>query len=117
LREFLFSLDRQEEYQAEKVEFEMLKNYKAVVIGGHEKWQQRMKEHLPNFIFIHTDQLNFDFKLLDGVDTVFIYPNYLNHAMYYRIMSAIEGKRVKIVYLNQQNDEITLKHIQKALFK
>lgn len=117
LREFLFSLDRQEEYQAEKVEFEMLKNYKAVVIGGHEKWQQRMKEHLPNFIFLHTDQLNFDFKLLDGVDTVFIYPNYLNHAMYYRIMSAIEGKRVKIVYLNQQNDEITLKHIQKALFK
>lgn len=115
LREFLFSLDQKEEYQAEEIDFDELKKYKAIVIGGHERWQQRMKEYLPNFIFIHPDQLNFDIRLLDGIDTVFVYPNYLNHAMYYKLMGAIEGKNIKIIYINQQNEELVLKCIYKAI--
>ena len=115
LREFLFSLDQKEEYQAEEIDFDELKKYKAIVIGGHERWQQRMKEYLPNFIFIHPDQLNFDIRLLDGIDIVFVYPNYLNHSMYYKLMGAIEGKNIKIIYINQQNEELVLKCIYKAI--
>lgn len=115
LREFLFSLDQKEEYQAEEIDFDELKKYKAIVIGGHERWQQRMKEYLPNFIFIHPDQLNFDIRLLDGIDIVFVYPNYLNHSMYYKLMAAIEGKDIKIVYINQQNENIALKFIYKTI--
>lgn len=117
LREFLFSLDRQEEYPDEDIDFEKLKQFKAVVIGGHERWQQRMKEYLPNFIFIHPDQLNFDIRLLDGIDIVFVCPNYLNHSMYYKLMAAIEGKDIKIVYINQQNENIALKFIYKTIIE
>ena len=116
LREFLFSLDRQEEYPDEDIDFEKLKQFKAVVIGGHERWQQRMKEYLPNFIFIHPDRVNFDIRLLDG-DIVFVYPNYLNHSMYYKLMAAIEGKDIKIVYINQQNENIALKFIYKTIIE
>lgn len=116
LREFMFNLDRQEEYTVqEEVDMEFLKKYKAVLIGGHEKWQQRMKELLPNFIFIHPDQANFDTKILDSVDIIFIYVNYLNHGIYYRAMNAIEGKNVKVAYLNQQNEEMVLKNIYKEI--
>ena len=117
LREFLFSLDRQEEYPDEDIDFEKLKQFKAVVIGGHERWQQRMKKYLPNFIFIHPDQLNFDIRLLDGIDIVFVYPNYLNHSMYHKLMAAIEGKDIKIVYINQQNENIALKFIYKTIIQ
>lgn len=115
LREFMFNLDRQEEYTVDdKLDMDFLKTCKAIVVGGHKKWQARMKELLTNFIFIHPDNLNFDIKLLNNVDTVFIYVNYMNHAMYYKVMAAIEDKNIKIVYLNQQNDDIVLRNIQRV---
>lgn len=117
LREFLFSLDKEEGFIEEKINPEELKNYKAVVIGGHEKWQQRMKELLPNFIFIHPDNLNFDIRLLDGIEIVFVYVNYLSHGIYYKVMSAIEGTNIKVAYLNRQNEDKVLQKIYKEIYK
>jgi len=117
LREFLFKLNRQEEYavQSETVNREVLKGLKAVVIGGHEKWQARMKELLPSFIFIHPDNKSFDLRLLDGIKIIFIYVNYLNHAIYNRVMGNIRDKGIKIVYLNQQNEGQVLSEIMKVV--
>ncbi len=119
LREFFFSMDPKEGYTSaeEKIDLEALKQYKAVVVGGHERWQSRMKELLPSFTFIHPDKLNFDKKILDGVEGVFIYANYLSHAMYYRVVSAVEGTGVKLTYLNQQNEEKALEMIYKEIKK
>lgn len=117
LREFIFSLDQQEEYKpaSEDVSLEELKDYKAVVLGGHERWQAKMKELLPGFIFIHPDNKSFDLRILDGINTVFVYVNYLNHAIYERMMEAIQGTDIKIIYLNQQNEDIVLKQMYKAV--
>jgi len=117
LREFIFNLDKQEVYpESETIDYNVLKNYKAIVIGGHERWQSRMKKYLPEFIFIHPDNKNFDLKLLNDykIDTVFVYVNYLNHAIYYRLMSAIQDRTIKIVYLNQQNEHAVLYEIWKV---
>lgn len=111
LREFLFSLDKQEDFISENFNPDVLKDYRAMVIGGHEKWQQRMKELLPNFIFIHPDNMNFDARLLDGINYVFVYVNYLNHGLYYKVMNSIEGKNVKVAYINQQNENTVMKII------
>ncbi len=111
LREFLFSLDLQEEYREAQYDPDELKNYKAVLIGGHEKWQARMKELLPKFIFVHPDNVAFDLRLLDGVGTVFVYTNYLNHSIYYRAMGAIAGKNVQVGFISQANEALVLKHI------
>lgn len=114
LREFMFDLDSREAYPNEAIDFDKLKSFKAVLIGGHEKWQARMKELLPEFVFIHPGNHNFDLRLLDGVDMVFIYVNYLNHAVYDRTMEAVRGKDIKITYINQQNEDIVLKEIYRA---
>lgn len=115
LREFIFNLDKQEVYpESETIDYNVLKNYKAIVIGGHERWQSKMKKYLPEFIFIHPDNKNFDLRLLNDIDTIFVYVNYLNHAIYYRLMSAIQDKNIKIVYLNQQNENAVLYKIWKT---
>lgn len=117
LREFIFTLDSQEDFIEEKFDLDILKNYKAVIIGGHEKWQQKMKRLLPDFIFIHPDSLNFDTKLLDSVDHIFIYTNYLNHGIYYKVMNHIADKDIKVEYLSQQNENKVLSLIYKALLE
>lgn len=116
LRNFIFTLDKQEQYISKEIDLNRIKKYNAIVIGGHEKWQQRMKELLPNFRFIRHDNLNFDTKIFDNINTVFIYVNFLNHTMYYKVMGAIKGKDIKVVYLNQQNEERTLNLMYEALF-
>jgi hypothetical protein len=119
LREFIFSLDSQTEYnnETEEVNSEQLKQIKGVIIGGHEKWQSRMKELLPNFTFIHTTMLNFDTSIFDAADKVFVYVNYINHAMYYKAMESVKNKDVKIYYLKQQNENLCLKDIYNIVKK
>ena len=112
LREFIFNLDNQEEYIEKDIDTNKLKNVKAVVIGGHEKWQQRMKELLPNFTFIHPDALNFDINILNNADIVFIYTNYLNHAMYYKVINEIRKNDIRLEYLSANtNENIVLKRM------
>ena len=116
LREFLFSLDRQEEYEeTSPYDLAELQNYKAVLVGGHEKWQQRMKELLPRFIFIHPDNAAFDVRLLDGVDTVLIYTQYISHAIYERVMSAIAGRNITVGFINQPNESLVLSDIARII--
>lgn len=117
LREFMFSLDTQVEYAEKDIDYNILKTIKAVIIGGHEKWQSRMKEILPGCIFIHTDMINFDMAVLDSVDIVFFYVNYLNHSIYYRIIERLRNTKKKIHYLNQQNESLVLKDIWRTYEK
>lgn len=116
LREFLFDMDRQEKFTGEaSIDIDAFKDFRAVIIGGHEKWQARMKELLPNVVFIHPDNINFDLRLLGGVRTVLIYPNYLNHSIYYRAMNSIAGSNIRIGYINQRNDNLVLQEIARFL--
>ena len=116
LREFMFSLDKEVEYKNIEVNIDKLKEINGVIIGGHEKWQQKMKEYLPKFIFIHTDMLNFDVTALNGVKDVFFYINYLNHAIYYKVIEYIKNKDVKIHYINVQNEDLVLKNIYNVYY-
>ncbi len=112
LREFLFTLDKQEEYApTDEANLDELKGFRAVLIGGHEKWQARMKEFLPGFTFIRPDNKAFDLRLLEGLEAVFIYTNYLNHAIYERTMRALEGTNTQISYINQKNEKLVLQDI------
>ena len=96
LREFIFNLDKQKEYVPKEIDFNKLKECHSIVVGGHDKWQQRMNELLPNFRFVKSDNLSFDTKIFDSINIIFIYVNYLNHSTYYKVMSAIEGKDIRV---------------------
>ena len=85
-------------------------------MGGHSQWQNKMKEYLPNCRFISPDMLNFDINILSNVDIVFIYTNYLNHGMYYKVIDIIREREIKLEYLKSNiNMEIVLNQIIKIL--
>ncbi|WP_125154411.1 hypothetical protein [Clostridium rectalis] len=112
LREFIFNLDDIEDYKTEMLDYNKLKSLNAIIVGGHPKWQNKMKEYLPNCKFISIDMLQFDTKIINSVDVVFIYTNYLNHAMYYKIINIIREKGLRLEYLKSNiNIEIILNQI------
>jgi len=119
LREFMFSSDKQIEYKiigTDDFNIDKLNKVRAIIIGGHERWQAELKEVLTNFKFIHTDMLNYDVSILDSIDYIFICTNYINHAIYYKTIEYIKGKNIQLYYLNQQNKNIVLRKIYKLLY-
>lgn len=115
LRELMFSIDQKEEHthQPEQTERRDLNQIKAVILGGHERWQTKMKEVLPGFTFIHPDNANFSKEIIENTDYLFIYTNYLNHAIYYRAMAAV--KEAKICFLKQVNEALVLDEIERTI--
>lgn len=112
LREFVFSLDRQEEFTPVDGPVD-LSGVKGVVLGGHPRWQTKMRSLLPDFSFIPPDSLNFDQNIVRNADFLFVCVNYLNHAIYYRAMSAVITARVH--FLRQANEELVVEEIKKFI--
>jgi Skp family chaperone for outer membrane proteins len=105
LREFLFSLDNQREYVCDDtIDITKLSKVKGLILGGHEQWQKHMKELLPSFVFLHCDRINFDVRILRNIDIVFIYADYLNHAIYERLTDNM-NKDIKPEYLQYNTNE------------
>lgn len=115
LREFVFSLDTEIEFKEAPIDYDGLKSSRLIILGGHERWQSKMKEYLPEGVFIHPDMMNFDLSLVDGAEAIFICVNYLNHSIYYRLMEYAKGKSKKIFYINRQNEKLVLMDMQKKL--
>lgn len=117
LREFIFNLEDLEDYKEdEEIDYNKLKKLNAVIIGGHQQWQSKMKEYLPTCKFISPEALNFDVSILSNVDKVFIYTNYLNHGMYYKVINEVRQKGLNIKYLKANtNEKIILNQIIKAV--
>lgn len=116
LREFIFNLDNKVEDISEPLttkDMEKINSINAVMVGGTLIWQKRMKVLLPNFKFIAPEALNFDITVLDSVDYIFIYTNYLSHAMYYKIMANAKNK--KIFFIKTTNEERVLFQIKNYL--
>jgi hypothetical protein len=112
LREMMFNLDNQEEYIPEdEIDISKLENIKLLIIGGHDKWQQRMKETLKNTIFISPNNLNFDISLINNVEMVYVYTQYINHSIYYKAVEGCKKYNKKIKYINVSNEDIVFKCI------
>lgn len=97
------------------IDFDMLKDKKVAIIGGHQRWHTKMKEVLSNSFFISPDTLNFDTNILLNSEAVFVYTNYLNHGMYYKVMEYAKSKNIKVYYIDHQNTDIVLAKMYKAL--
>ncbi len=65
LREFMFNLDTQNIYEEKPIDTAALQKIKGLILGGHPKWQDRMKEILPNLKFLSVENVNFDTNILN----------------------------------------------------
>ena len=122
LREMFFDLSKETNVVAISPETDPapylanLRGVRGLIVGGHERWQQRMKALLPHFTFIHTDVLNFDPQLIVGVDVVFVHCGYVSHAFYHKVMSALRSyPDVALHYLHGTNPLRILKEMSAAV--
>jgi hypothetical protein len=82
---------------------------KAVVIGGADSWQNKLKNHLPHFTFLPGDASNFDEALILNADTIFANIRCkFNHDCYYRLMRIVRMYQKPITFLSKTNIALTI---------
>lgn len=107
LREYVFQNQQQYEQQEDtsiELDTSLLKKQKIAVIGGHQRFHQRLKEKYPNIRTIHPDELNIDFSFLKNMDLVCIETSYNNHSIYRKAMKEIEKSAAQLYFINVQNN-------------
>jgi hypothetical protein len=80
------------------------------MIGGSSTTYENIKDNFNKLIHISPDNINFDKNLVENIDIILIFVNYLSHALYYKIMASSKDK--KIIYINNQNKDIILTDIK-----
>lgn len=115
LREAMFSRE-EEVLEIEDIHIK-IPSVNALVVGGHENWQLKLKDALPDtFSFLNGKKENFDIKILDNVEYVFMNVNCtMNHATYYKIINYIKSNDVKLVYINSTNINYVMKEITSSI--
>lgn len=115
LREYLFNKDNNS-YNPNDSEIEV-PSIRAIIFGGHENWQDRLKGELPEtFRFESGINERFDERILDNVEMIFLnVESCMSHAVYYKIMSCVRKKDIKVEYINSTNIEISSKEIVRKI--
>ena len=114
LREALFSVPEPTPRIGTPIDLSI---YRGVVVGGHERWQARMKEVLPDtWCIIHPDD-NVDLNVIAGADIVFFFTGYLSHAVYYGVIGETRRRNIPVGYIKRINDVECLKEIQNEIKK
>ncbi len=102
LRELVFNRSTvQSEHRAPNVpiSFPYVTNRRVIVFGGHDSWSKEMKPKFPDVRFIDRDMLpNPD--LIRKADMVWIQPNALSHAHYYKIIDEARKYNIRVRYFS-----------------
>ncbi|MDF9408545.1 hypothetical protein L7E55_09265 [Pelotomaculum isophthalicicum JI] len=116
LRSLMFSLNNVDAPEVPDLQEESVMDVikvKVAVAGGFERWQRKMKERYPHFIFITSE--NFDTRLLDGVGHVFIFARHIGHKLYYRVINEAKKRDMPVSYVSKVNEELAVKEMKNAL--
>ena len=119
LREFVFSLGKNTTYEIYDSS-DILQNYidynEIVIIGGHIKWTQKVKELIPNIDIISADQKRVDLNFIRNKKLILFFINYLSHSLYFQVISKIQPNQ-KIGYIKQRNISDLIKEITRIYLK
>lgn len=94
-----------EETQADaQIIFPQLVTKPVISFGGHVSWLNRIRTLLPNVRFISPDtQPNED--LLRNANEIWIQPNCLSHADFYKIINAVRSRHIPVRYFSYSSAE------------
>lgn len=68
-----------------------------VVFGGHDSWLREIRQKVDNVRFIGKDQLP-NAEMIRHADMVWIQPNALSHAYFYRIINEVRKHQIPLRY-------------------
>jgi len=117
LREFVYGL-KSEDVEIDESDRERmvtdLRDKKVAILGGHERWQKKMKRLFPGWTFISVDDDSIGgYNALEGADYIYAYTNALQHKVYYRAMKLVKKEHKALFYLGGTNidENITRMHV------
>lgn len=101
-----YSSDASVNYPSQYIE-NHLKNLNIVIMGGHQLWQNKLKEIYPYFNYIDTDNVNFDINITRNADYVFFNTLHCSHTLFYKIKNNVNNGRTnnkeKLVFISSNN--------------
>ncbi len=117
LREFFYkSCEEQEDAPAEADYFDVLKDKKILIIGGHNGFTNKLKDKYPNWVFIESRKYTFPDNIITGVDLVVIVATYLDHSLYFKVMNVVKNHDIPFMFLDtKQNISLVENEIYNSL--
>lgn len=95
-----------------------LKNLNVLIMGGHQVWQNRLKELYPDFKYLDSDNINYDINITRNADIVFFNTLHCSHTLYYRMKNNINNgrdeRKNKVVNISSNNLEYFKEMVSKA---
>lgn len=89
-----------------------LSGIRALVIGGAENWQTKLKNQLPHFVYLSGDANNFDDALIIHADIVFANVRCkFSHDCFYKMIKLIRFYDKHLVFLSKTNISLTIQQM------
>lgn len=71
----------------------------VTIIGGHPNWQKKMKETLPEHYRILEGMKDFDGKVIENVDCIFVNVQNLKHGVFYKMINSTRQLGIAVGYI------------------
>lgn len=92
-----------------------LENIQALVIGGAENWQIKLKNKLPHFTYLPGDTTGFDEALVIHADVIFANVRCkFSHDCFYKLVKLVRQHGKRLVFLSKTNIPLTLRQMASA---
>jgi len=115
LRNYIYSQESNEiVYVQNKLKEEDIALVNAVIVGGSNSWQNKLRERMPKYKYIPSDSFNFDEGIIKKCEYVFVNTDYLSHKMYYKVISGLSDRN-NLFYLPGNNIDNAITYIYKAI--
>ena len=84
-----------------------LKSLNILIMGGHQIWQNKLKELYPYFNYIDSENVNFDINIVRNADIVLFNTLHCSHSLYYKMKNNVNNGRMdckdKVFYISSNN--------------
>ncbi|QDR80602.1 hypothetical protein [Sporomusa termitida] len=93
----------------------LLATVQALVIGGADSWQAKLKAKLPHFTYLAGDAAGFDEALLLHADIVFANVRCkFSHGCFYKMIKLVRQHEKQLVFLSKTNIPLTIRQMANA---
>ena len=90
--------------------------HSILIVGGHINWHNRLRQLFPKWKFIDIHHYNtVDVRVVDGVEKVYFFTDYLSHLTYRKMINAIRNKKVEFGYVGNVNVERFVQQVYQDL--
>lgn len=98
-----------------------LKDLNILVMGGHQTWQNKLKETYPYFNYIDTNNVNYDINKTRNADIIFFNTRYCSHTLFYKIKNNVNNgrnnKKDKLIFIENNNLNYFKKIVNQTVLK